>query len=60
MFNGRWILDSASVPIISEIYNVPNLILSTAHVDGRWPLEFAFFYLLVASANYGGSRWPRC
>ena len=38
MLNSRWLLEFEFVKIISDICNGPNIILSAAHVDGRWPL----------------------
>ena len=41
MFNVLWLLELAFVQIVSDICNCPNLMLSAAHVDGCWPLDFA-------------------
>ena len=55
MFNSQWILEFYFFLIISKIYNGPNLILSVAHVDGRWPLESKSSFL---NTDYGDSCWP--
>ena len=43
MLNCHCLLEISIVQIISEIFNGENLILSVAHIDGRWPIEFVFF-----------------
>ena len=51
----------------SDICISPNLILSPAHADGHWPLEFVFVQILsgicilpnlVLSTKYDNRRWP--
>ena len=32
--------------ILIEVYNVPNIILSAANIDGHWSLDFALLNLL--------------
>ena len=57
--DGSWPLEFEFFQILRRICIFPNIVLRANCSNSRWYLEFALVIILILSADYGDSRWPR-